>query len=281
MTTRLRLRKKLEFGLHINLHIKEDGMKFFNSIAVTLTFLVVGIGLVPAAQAQSTFERITHVTFSAPVQIPGRVLPAGEYVFQLDILPSNETSIVEIRDKNGEKTLATLLTIADYRLTPTGKTVILFRERPGNAPAALRAWFYPGENFGHEFAYPMREATQLAAANHMNVPAVADDTSDNDLKGAQVTQAAGDNNSSQNESVDATPAAAAAPAYNSAADQQPAQQAPQPTTQNDNNLVASNQPLPKTASPIFQIALLGGFFLAAGLMLGFLVGGRSQEERGL
>jgi hypothetical protein len=256
-------------------------MKFFNSIAITLTLLVAGIGLVPAAQAQSTFQRITHVTFSAPVQIPGRVLPAGEYVFQLDVLPSNETSIVEIRDKNGENTLATLLTISDYRLTVTGKTVILFRERAGNSPAALRAWFYPGENFGHEFAYPMREATQLAAANHMNVPAVADNTSDNDLKSAQVTQAAGDNNSSQNESADATSAPTPAPAYNSAADQQPSQSAPQTTAQNDNNLVASNRPLPKTASPIFQIALLGGLFLAAGLMLGFFVVGLSQEERGL
>lgn len=203
------------------------------------------------------------------------------YVLQLDVLPSNETSIVEIRDKNGENTLATLLTIPDYRLTVTGKTVILFRERAGNSPAALRAWFYPGENFGHEFAYPMREATQLAAANHMNVPAVADNTSDNDLKSAQVTQAAGDNNSSQNESADATSAPTPAPAYNSAADQQPSQSAPQTTAQNDNNLVASNRPLPKTASPIFQIALLGGLFLAAGLMLGFFVGGRSQEERGL
>lgn len=255
-------------------------MKFLNSIAITLTLLVAGIGLVPAAQAQSTFHRITHVTFSGPVQIPGKVLPAGEYVFQLDVLPSNETSIVEIRDKNGENTLATLLTIPDYRLTPTGKTVILFRERPGNAPAALRAWFYPGENFGHEFAYPMREATQLAAANHMNVPAVADNTSDNDLKGAQVTQATGNNNSSQNESADATPAPVPAPAYNSAANQQ-SQPAPQTTSQNDNNLVASNHPLPKTASPIFQIALLGGLFLAAGLMLGFFVGGRSEEEPGL
>jgi hypothetical protein len=203
------------------------------------------------------------------------------YVLQLDVLPSNETSIVEIRDKNGENTLATLLTIPDYRLTVTGKTVILFRERAGNSPAALRAWFYPGENFGHEFAYPMREATQLAAANHMNVPAVADNTSDNDLKSAQVTQAAGDNNSSQNESADATSAPTPAPAYNSAADQQPSQSAPQTTAQNDNNLVASNRPLPKTASPIFQIALLGGLFLAAGLMLGFFVVGRSQEERGL
>jgi hypothetical protein len=96
-----------------------------------------------------------------------------------------------------------------------------------------------------------------------------------------VTQAAGDNNSSQNESADATPAPAPAPAYNSAANQQQNQPAPQTTSQNDNNLVASNQPLPKTASPIFQIALLGGLFLAAGLILGFFAGGRSQEERGL
>ena len=164
-------------------------MKAFKSMAISFALVVAGAILVPSVQAQSTFHRITHVTLSGPVQIPGKVLPAGEYVFQLDVLPSNETSIVEIRDKTGEKVISTLLTIPDYRLTPTGKTVILFRERAAGSPAALRAWFYPGENYGHEFAYPMREAKQIANANHQNVPAVADNTSDNDLKSAQVTEA--------------------------------------------------------------------------------------------
>jgi hypothetical protein len=245
-------------------------MKVLNAISVTL-LLVFSIALVPSVQAQSTFHRITHVTFSGPVEIPGKVLPAGDYVFQLDVLPSNETSIVEIRDKNGENTIATLLTIPDYRLTPTGKTVILFRERAGDSPAALRAWFYPGENYGHEFAYPRREATQLAAANRVNVPAIADDTSDSDLKSAQVTQATA--NGDQTEAANTTP-----PEPAPSQDPLPPQiNANDSHSNGDNNLVASNQPLPKTASPVFLIGLLGGLLVAAGLSLGSVLRSRSQD----
>ena len=256
-------------------------MKFLKAVSLAFALLIASVAIVPSMQAQSTFHRITHVTFSGPVEIPGKVLPAGEYVFQLDVLPSNETSIVEIRDKDGVKTLATMLTIADYRLTPTGKTVILFRERAGNSPAALRAWFYPGENFGHEFAYPMREATQIANANHMNVPAIADNATDSDLKGSQVTEAKPDSDEAEVAS-NAAPAPEAAPAPAPAAPQYQ-NSTPSSTTDasRDNQLVASNRPLPKTASPIFLIALVGGLLLAAGLSLGFLMGGRSQEERGL
>jgi hypothetical protein len=256
-------------------------MKFLKAVSVAFA-LIASMAIVPSMQAQSTFHRITHVTFSGPVQIPGKVLPAGEYVFQLDVLPSNETSIVEIRDKDGVNTLATMLTIPDYRLTPTGKTVILFRERAGNSPAALRAWFYPGENFGHEFAYPMREATQIANANHMNVPAVADNTADSDLKGSQVTEAKPDTGAAEVAS-NAAPAPEAAPAPAPAPAPQYQNSTPSSTTDasRDNQLVASNRPLPKTASPIFLFALVGGLLLAAGLSLGFVIGERSQEERGL
>jgi hypothetical protein len=44
----------------------------------------------------------------------------------------------------------------------TGKTVVTFRERPAGQPEALRAWFYPGRNWGEEFVYPKAKAVQLA-----------------------------------------------------------------------------------------------------------------------
>jgi hypothetical protein len=265
-------------------------MKAFKSMAISFALVVAGAILVPSVQAQSTFHRITHVTLSGPVQIPGKVLPAGEYVFQLDVLPSNETSIVEIRDKTGERVISTLLTIPDYRLTPTGKTVILFRERAAGSPAALRAWFYPGENYGHEFAYPMREAKQIANANHENVPAVADNTSDSDLKGAQVTEAKPEGNAeasnqttTNNEaSATSTDSAPNDSANNSApAPAQPQYQNPPASKTQSNNLFSSNQPLPKTASPIFLIASMGGIFVSMGLLLGFFLAGRQEGERSL
>jgi hypothetical protein len=35
----------------------------------------------------------------------------------------------------------------------TGKTVFTFTERAAGEPQAIRAWFYPGDNFGQEFVY--------------------------------------------------------------------------------------------------------------------------------
>ena len=44
-----------------------------------------------------------------------------------------------------------------------------FSERPSNSPEALRAWFYPGDDYGQQFVYPKNRATELAKANHMPV----------------------------------------------------------------------------------------------------------------
>jgi hypothetical protein len=151
--------------------------------------------------------------------------------------------------------------------------VILFRERAGNSPAALRAWFYPGENYGHEFAYPRGEAVQLASANHMNVPAISDNTPDSDLKSTQVTQATP--NGDQAEAANTTIPNPAPTQY-----QNPPTSQTNTTNDNvnqDNNLVASNQPLPKTASSVFLIALWGALLTVVGLSLGFTVRCHSRD----
>lgn len=252
-------------------------MKPLNGIAVGMTLLVVSMFSGSPLQAQSTFLRTTHVNFSGPVEIPGKVLPAGDYVFQINALPGNDDGrIVEIRDKNGVNLIATLLTVPDYRLNPTGDTVIMFRERAADNPQALRAWFYPGENYGHEFVYHMKRATELAAANQVNVPAVAENTSDTNLNSAQVTEETP--TGGQEEVATTAPAPAPAPVESAAVTPNP----PAATTQNDNsnNLVASNQPLPKTASELPEVTLAGSILIAAGLLVGFIARRRLHGERG-
>lgn len=59
----------------------------------------------------------------------------------------------------------------DYRLQPTSKTIVTFEERPAGSPMAIKAWFYPGKNFGSEFVYPKPKAIELAKANKVPVPA--------------------------------------------------------------------------------------------------------------
>ena len=50
-------------------------------------------------------------------------------------------------------------------------------EVPAGQPRALRAWFYPGDNFGQEFAYPKQTAAQIAAFVKTPVPAIEVETS--------------------------------------------------------------------------------------------------------
>jgi hypothetical protein len=127
----------------------------------------------PSAKADD-FDRKTVITFSGPVEIPGvhltgwGILPAGTYVFKI-LDSQSDRHIVQIFSKDEKTVYATILAIPNYRLQPTDKTVMTFRERPAGEPEALRAWFYPGRNWGEEFVYPKAKAVALAQVSKVPV----------------------------------------------------------------------------------------------------------------
>jgi hypothetical protein len=144
--------------------------------AVTAT--VFGLALMgavssPAARA-SDWNRKTVMTFSGPVEIPGvhlkgwAVLPAGTYVFKI-LDSQSDRHIVQIFNQGETICYATILAIPNYRLKATDKTVVTFRERPEGQPEAIRAWFYPGRNWGEEFVYPQAKAVELAKTTNTPV----------------------------------------------------------------------------------------------------------------
>src|SRR6266852_648147 len=129
--------------------------------------------LAPGAKADD-WNRKTVITFSGPVEIPGvhltgwGVLPAGTYVFKI-MDSQSDRHIVQIFSKDELTVYATILAIPNFRLQATDKTVMTFRERPVGQPEALRAWFYPGRNWGEEFVYPKAKAIELAKATNTPV----------------------------------------------------------------------------------------------------------------
>lgn len=136
----------------------------------------------------SEWNKKTKVTFSGPVEVPGKVLPAGTYTFQL--LNSNANrDIVQIWNQDRTQLDDTILAIPDYRSNPSGKTVITFNERPSNTPEALRAWFYPGDKYGVQFVYPHQQAVNIAQRSNQNVLATRDDIQNQQsgLNNAKVT----------------------------------------------------------------------------------------------
>jgi hypothetical protein len=108
-----------------------------------------------------TWNKATKLTFTEPVEVAGTVLQSGTYWFQLMNSPADR-HIVQIWNADRSRLISTILTVPNYRLQPTGDTVIKFAERPTGTPEAIKAWFYPGDNFGQEFVYPKTRATQLA-----------------------------------------------------------------------------------------------------------------------
>src|SRR5713226_86886 len=128
----------------------------------------LGIALAPNARADE-WNKKTILTVNESIQIPNKVLPPGKYVMKLLDSPSDR-HIVQIFNADETHLETTILAIPNYRLQPTGKTVFTFWETPPGQPKALRAWFYPGDNFGQEFAYPKSAAVQIAASAHSAVP---------------------------------------------------------------------------------------------------------------
>ena len=120
------------------------------------------------------WDRKTVVTFADPVETPGvhlpgwGILPAGTYVFKI-LDSQSDRHIVQIFDKDETTVYATILAIPNYRLQATDKTVITFSERPAGQPEVLRAWFYPGRNWGEEFVYQKAKAIELAKATNTPV----------------------------------------------------------------------------------------------------------------
>ena len=148
-------------------------MNLFKTVTTVSCMALMGAILAPSARADA-WNRKTVITFSGPVEIPGvhlrgwGVLPAGTYVFKILDSQSNR-HIVQIFNKDETTVYATILAIPNFRLQATDKTVITFRERPAGQPEALRAWFYPGRNWGEEFVYPKAKAIELAKATNTPV----------------------------------------------------------------------------------------------------------------
>lgn len=140
---------------------------------------VAALFLVSNARADE-YTKLTYLTFSGPVQLPGITLPGGTYMFKLAD-PDSGRRVLQVWDKDGMKLYTTLLTIPDERMEASDKPVVMFSERPAGQPQAIKSWFYPDERIGQEFVYPKSQAMQIARENHASVLSYTDDSvKDND-----------------------------------------------------------------------------------------------------
>jgi hypothetical protein len=154
----------------------KNAKKHIRNFALTAFTAGIGLTLLPSLHADD-WNKKTNITISEPIEVPSCctadhtvTLVPGEYVMVL-VDSLSDRHIVRIFDKDQKNVITTILAIPNYRLQPTGDTVLQFWEVPAGQPKALRAWFYPGDNFGQEFAYPKQKAAYLAAIVKTPVPA--------------------------------------------------------------------------------------------------------------
>jgi expansin (peptidoglycan-binding protein) len=140
-----------------------------------LSAVLMCLAIAQIVEAQ-TGRRQTKVRFSAPIEIPNpsakggvMILPPGEYIFAMADTGTSH-HVVRVTDVTGKTVHSQVLTMPDYRLSATSKTVMYLGERPAGSPAAIKSWFYPGETNGERFIYPKARAQALAAEVKQPVP---------------------------------------------------------------------------------------------------------------
>lgn len=226
-------------------------MKRFRAVGLFFCAALLALAFSPSAQADDWNQK-TKVTFSQPVEVPGvgaQVLPAGTYVFRV-VDSLSDRHIVRILNEDETHVYTTILAIPNYRMRSTDKTVMTFRERAAGQPQAIRAWFYPGREWGHEFVYPKYRAVELAKI--VNEPVLATPielTPDIPV-----------------ETLRAAPVVAIRPTGEEVPLAEVVQ-APPPTAQPTAAAAEPVEELPQTASPLPLLGMIGLLSLGAGLVV--------------
>jgi len=234
--------------------------KKMNVKAIAATFGLAMV-LVPGAMADQ-WNKKTYITVNEAIQVPGKVLQPGRYVMKLLNSDSNR-HIVQIYNDREDQLQTTILAVPNYRLQPTGKTEFQWWETTAGQPRALRAWFYPGDNFGQEFAYPKSEAVSIAASTSQNVPTTYAETQA-DLATARVgtVDRAGTEMELDRQTYQRAETTEIAQATPRPVTERPvtemAQATPQPVADSDASL-------PRTATPVPAGAIAGLLALGASL----------------
>lgn len=232
--------------------------------AMVFCLALVALAFSSGAKADE-WNKATVVTFSAPVEIPGvgaQILPAGTYVFKL-LDSQSDRHIVQIFNERRDHVFSTILAIPNFRLQATDKTVMTFKERAAGQPEAIRAWFYPGNRWGQEFVYPKKRAIELAKLTNQPVLAMPTELAPNlvePIKSADEAPVI----ALKEAPIEAVKPTGEVVAMTEVVEPPPVQTAAVQSTE-------SNKSLPKTASLMPLLGLIGLLSLTGGVGLSIIL----------
>jgi len=238
--------------------------------------------LAPRTVLADEWDKKTNVHFSGAVQVPGMTLQPGDYVFRLLESPADRY-IVQIYNKTEQHLFTTLIAIPNYKLTTPEKVIVSFYEAPSDQPPPLKAWFYPGDNYGRQFVYKKGEAQMIAKAAHESVPTGVNTVATAETQTAEATtetpvttpEPAAETPQAPEPVVEATPAQPVTPEPAPVVDAAPApvepvtttdQEPAQPVATPDNTAPDTSNSMPTTGSE-WPLAGLIGLSSVAGALL--------------
>ena len=118
--------------------------------AAALAALLVGA----ASQRTGAWSDAAHreyLTFSGAVAVPGAILPAGTYIFEVPS-PSFSNTIVSIRSRDGRKVYLTQFTRAVSKPAEKAPHVTFHETARGEAPQ-VDVWYPMNGDAGRQFVY--------------------------------------------------------------------------------------------------------------------------------
>ena len=215
-------------------------MKFTRWVPALL--LCFGISTLAMAQGAGSVQRTTKLAVSEPTMIGNVMLDPGSYTLHVNDYQSEKVQVVVTRDSDS-KTIGTVIAARTRRSLDSHQASdnqTQFTYTTFNGHPAVATWFYPGDEWGEEFAYgkeTVAENTTGGEVTMTQTPAPTASTS---------TMAESTPPKEESTVAESTPAPAPAP-----------EPAPEAKT------------LPKTASSTPLVALLGALSLAGAAAVRF------------
>ena len=140
--------------------------------AVLSAAVLFSMSIAPSLKAD-TWNKKTVITISETITLPmNTVLQPGTYVFKLAdfaVGPSHRPDLQCHRNTYYRHHPGDPRTTGCSR---PARACSSSGKRRRAAPKAMRAWFYPGDNFGQEFVYPKIQSLEIAKITRTPVPTV-------------------------------------------------------------------------------------------------------------
>ena len=230
--------------------------------------MLLTMSATPALAQGGPMDSRTEFTFNRPVELPGVTLPPGTYVFRfVDATTGKKVMQVQAKDASS-KTYGMFMTISAQRPKASDDAELRFLETPAGQPAAVKTWWYPGNTIGREFIYPKSQAMRLAKATNSTVLTTKAEVKTDQMQSADLTYVSPSGQETPLTDEQLVEVAANTPPVGTSGQSSRVEQ------RRDEPRRLSRAPwraprLPRTATPLAGIGLLGLFSLIGGAWVRF------------